>query len=108
MLDRVDFQFLLDQLDRGDILVAESGTGLPTIHQIPGAQHLGFGYFQAQVGGCSVQFEGGGAMQRTPGGSGWCFLVRRGNLDDFPYNRDGVRACLQDLIRDGNPNASRA
>lgn len=93
-----DLQFLLDRLDEGDVLVASSDFGLPTIHSIPNARHIGFGYFTAEVNGCQVEFEGGGALQRTPNGHGWCFLRQRGDGEGFAYDRDAAISELQARI----------
>jgi hypothetical protein len=41
-----DVHFLLDRLEEGPILVADSSLGIPTIHDLEGARHCGCGLFE--------------------------------------------------------------
>ena len=54
-------------LERGHgIATAQDIPELANIHDIPNAEHLGFGLFVGQVDGIKVEFNAGGAMTRTP------------------------------------------
>lgn len=86
-----DVAFLLTQLDLGPVLVADDALGLPTIHDFPNADHLGYGLFRVQGTGYTLYFDGGNTMRRTPSGKGWTQLDIQG---DYPYDLDGARAAL--------------
>ena len=71
-----DVRFLLNALEEGPILVADTNLGIPTIHSDFGAEveHRGFGLMEVKGGGYGLSFDAGGAMQRTPSGKGWTRL----------------------------------
>jgi hypothetical protein len=79
-------QELIDTLKSGTQVLTARDIGIGTIHGIPGARHLGFGYFKAtNASGESIEFEGGGAMRRTQICEGvtlsWCPVT--GDTDAF-------------------------
>ncbi len=92
-----DITFLLDKLDKGYfVLVADPALEIPTIHSIEGVEHMGYGVFRATTADYEINFCGGGALERTPGGQGWTAInVSRGV---FPYDTDQVRRVLQDWL----------
>jgi len=92
---REDLEYLLAELDKGPLAVADPSLGVPTIHEIRGARHLGYGYFLAETPDYKVSFDAGGAMSRTPSGNGW---TRLGITGRYPYDADQVRATLQAAI----------
>lgn len=98
-----DVEFLLNTIDDiGPVLVGGSGSylGIPTIHDIKGARHLGYGFFEAEVEGVKVSFDAGGAMMRTPSGRGWTAL--RGPYGvEIPasiWNEEEVVATLESYL----------
>ena len=92
-----DIRCLLDALDHSDVFVADSALGIPVIHEIRGARHLGMGVFEAETPDYVVRFLAGHAMRRTPNEMGWTGLtVERGA---YPYDRDAVRARLEEWLR---------
>ena len=66
-----DIEYLLDELDKGPILVADTKLDIPTIHDFRGIQHLGFGLMKVEMPDCTILFDAGGAMRRTPSGQSW-------------------------------------
>jgi hypothetical protein len=92
-----DFQLLIDLVANGRmVLVADTSLGLPTIHDFSGAEHIGFGYFTATNPQYTVDFEGGGAMSRTPSGKGYsCAKVVKGT---FEYPTEDVLDKLEALM----------
>ena len=96
-----DIRYLLERLDAGPLLVADSRLGLPTIHDIRGAEHLGFGLFRARTAAYKLTFDAGGAMRRTPSGRGWTYLHIDG---DYAYDTEVVRARLEDWLVTGAPS----
>jgi hypothetical protein len=104
-----DVRCLLEALDRGTmVFVADHELGIPIVHQIRGARHLGMGVFEATTADYTVRFLGGSAMRRTPNEKGWSHLtVERGT---YPYDRDAVRARLEAWLRiaeQGEPEPKR-
>lgn len=95
-----DIRFLLDQLDSGPLLVGDTQLGIPTIHDWPEAEHLGFGLFRVLLGEATLHFDGGGAMSRTPSEKGWCRLQIEG---DFAYPFEEVRATLSKYLDTEQP-----
>lgn len=92
-----DLRCLLDALDHSDVFVADSALGVPVIHEIRGARHLGMGVFEAETPDYVVRFLAGHAMRRTPNEMGWTGLtVERGS---YPYDRNAVRARLEGWLR---------
>jgi hypothetical protein len=100
---REDIEFLLEKhdelvenythpLQRKRLLVADTDLGIPTIHDIRGAEHLWMGMFLAETDTYKINFDGGGAMQRSPSGKGWCAAVIEG---EYAYDDQGVRDTLQ-------------
>ncbi|MCB9136589.1 MAG: DUF2958 domain-containing protein [Anaerolineales bacterium] len=87
-----DLAFLHTQLELGPILVADAALGFPTIHEVPNADHLGYGLFRAVGDGYTLYFDGGGAMRRTPSGKGWTQLDIQG---EYPYDLKAARAILE-------------
>jgi hypothetical protein len=101
-----DFKFLRERLGERPILVADGGKlGIPTIHD-PGlrnARHIGYGYFTCETPEYTVDFEGGGALRRTPSENAWCFLtIKKGT---YPYDEEAVRKKLDEWIRLATPQA---
>jgi hypothetical protein len=104
-----DVRCLLEALDRGTmVFVADHELGIPIVHQIRGARHLGMGVFEATTAEYTVRFLGGSAMRRTPNEKGWSHLtVEKGA---YPYDRDAVRAKLEAWLRiaeQGEPEPKR-
>jgi hypothetical protein len=92
-----DFQLLIDLVSNGKmVLVADTSLGIPTIHSIPGARHIGFGYFEASNPQYTLEFEGGGAMARTPSGNG--YSVAHVTAGTFEYPTDEVLETLEKLM----------
>jgi len=83
-----DIQFLLEMLEESLILIADNELGIPTIHDNFGAEtrHLGFGFMQVNGGEYCLQFDAGGAMQRTPSGNGWTKLSIEGQYEGYDAN----------------------
>ena len=77
-----DVRFLLNVLEEGPILVADTKLGIPTIHNNFGAEveHCGFGLMEVKGDGYGLSFDAGGAMQRTPSGKGSDAAVHRGHI----------------------------
>jgi hypothetical protein len=82
-----DIRFLLEKLAEGPILVAESGLGIPTIHDNFGAEtrHLGFGLMQVAGDRYTLRFDAGGAMQHSPSGKSWTRLIIEGQYNGYDY-----------------------
>jgi hypothetical protein len=93
-----DIRFLLDKLAEGPILVAESGLGIPTIHEDFGAEtrHLGFGLMQVTGDGYTLRFDAGGAMQHTPASKSWTRLSIKGQYNGYDCNT--VRQTLSSWL----------
>jgi len=96
-----DLAFLLAQLELGPILVADAALGFPTIHDVPNADHLGYGLFRATGEGYTLYFDGGGAMRKTPSGKGWTSLDMQG---EYPYDLDAARAILERFLASSLPS----
>lgn len=86
-----DIRFLLEKLEEGPLLVADTRLGIPTIHDWKASEHLGFGLFRVQVEGATLHFDGGGALARTPSGKGWCSLRIEGS---YAYDMANIRKAL--------------
>lgn len=98
---RNDAKFLLEKLNNGmRVLVASSKIGLPTIHEIPHARHLGMGLFRADDGDYVVYFDAGGAMDHTPDGASYTILTVESGT--YPYDFDAAKAALESVIANGN------
>jgi hypothetical protein len=95
-----DIRFLLEQLEAGPLLVGDPQLGIPTIHDWPEAEHLGFGLFRVMLGEATLHFDGGGAMARTPSEKGWCRLQIEG---DYVYPYEKVRATLSKYLHAEQP-----
>jgi hypothetical protein len=93
-----DIRFLLEKLEEGPLLVADTELGIPTIHDWKASKHLGFGLFRVQVEGATLHFNGGGAMARTPSGKGWCSLRSQGS---YAYDMANVRKALVAYLDSG-------
>lgn len=101
-----DYRFLLDKIENGAIvLLAEPEIGLPTIHDVTGAEHVGMGVFKVSNTGLEATFTAGGAMETTPSGRPYTTLnVSRGA---FTYDRATILAKLREKLADKvTPNAS--
>lgn len=92
-----DIRFLLNVLEEGPILVADTELGIPTIHGDFGAEVVqrGFGLMSVQGLGYKLDFDAGGAMQRTPSGKGWTRLYIEGK---YPYDVVEVRKMLTTFL----------
>jgi len=102
MFTKADIQHLITKVQDGRIvLVADHTLGLPTIHGIRGAEHIGFGCFIASNPDFKVSFDGGGAMYHTsPSRISYTFVhVDRGT---FPYDRDEVLNTLNTLLENAS------
>ena len=88
-----DVHFLVGELDKGPLLVADTNLGIPTIHSSFGAEvtHCGFGLMRVRTKDYELSFDAGGAMQRTPSGKGWTRLIIDGKYD---YDTQSVRDKL--------------
>ncbi len=95
-----DIQHLLEQVETKQVLVADSALGLPTIHDFPGARHLGMGVFTHKTPDYTILYDAGASMGRTPSGQGWTGV--RVEEGEFPYDFDGVRATLQGYLDNGH------
>ena len=60
------FNAIRETLDAGTcIAIASADMGIITIHDIPNASHMGFGFFKGSTdSGLEIQFDAGGAMRR--------------------------------------------
>jgi hypothetical protein len=93
-----DIEFLKEKVDEGAmVLVADSNLGIPTIHDMRGAVHCGFGVFVIKRPGFKASFCGGGAMGRTPSGRGWTVLSVDIGTHDYPF--DDVRKKLESYLQ---------
>ena len=94
-----DVRFLLNVLEEGPILVADTKLGIPTIHNNFGAEveHCGFGLMEVKGDGYGLSFDAGGAMQRTPSGKGWTRLYIEGT---YVYETSTVREKLLAYLPD--------
>lgn len=92
-----DAAFLLEKIEKGQkVLLAATEFGLPTIHGIQGARHIGYGVFQVDTGAYKITFDAGTMMQSTPGGQHYTIAsVERG---EFPYDKDKYVATLKGLL----------
>jgi hypothetical protein len=92
-----DIRFLLEKLETGPLLVADTKLGIPTIHSHFGAEaeHCGFGLFKVKGAGFTLHFDAGGAMERTPSGKGWTRLQIDG---DFTFDTGAVKAKLEEYL----------
>lgn len=95
-----DIRFLLNVLEEGPVLVADTDLGIPTIHTNFGAEvvHCGYGLMKAEGMGYKLTFDAGGAMQRTPSGKGWTRLTIDGK---YPYDTRSVREILEAYLPKG-------
>jgi hypothetical protein len=103
-----DIRFLLERLAEGPLLVAESGVGIPTIHESFGAEvhHLGFGLMQVEGDGYILRFDAGGAMQDTPSGKSWTRLTIEGQYSG--YDPNAVRQTLSGwLLPESEPEETQ-
>jgi hypothetical protein len=92
-----DIRFLLNVLEDGPILVADTKLGIPTIHEDFGAEvvHCGFGVMKAEGQDFKIFFDAGGGMERTPSGKGWTRLTVEGKTTGpFIYDKVAVRNKL--------------
>lgn len=102
---REDVEFILAEIEKGRIvLVGDTDLGIHTIHGIAGARHLGFGTFKASTQDFEITFDGGGAMQRTPGGQS--YTIAHVNRGTFPYDRDKYVARLKEWLARTGPKAA--
>jgi hypothetical protein len=96
-----DIRFLLNVLEDGPILVADTKLGIPTIHEDFGAEvvHCGFGVMKAEGPGFKITFDAGGGMERTPSGKGWTRLTVEGKTPGpFNYDKAAVRKKLMSYL----------
>ena len=96
-----DIRFLLNVLEAGPILVADTHLGIPTIHDDFGAEvvHCGFGVMKAEGPGFKIFFDAGGGMERTPSGKGWTRLTVEGKTPGpFIYDKAAVHNKLMSYL----------
>ncbi len=96
-----DIRFLLNVLEDGPILVADTRLGIPTIHEDFGAEvvHCGFGVMKAEGPGFKIFFDAGGGMEHTPSGKGWTHLTVEGKTTGpFVYDKAAVRNKLMSYL----------
>ena len=109
-MDVVEAYAAMLQVLEDGALVATAGeinADIPTIdnfkHTFDGHQvkHLGFGCFKIKVGHGHVTFDGGGAMHRVYGASGWLFSWTTVNYrpSDCPIIQDYLTDCGFDRDR---------
>ena len=77
-------------LERGPILTTID-IGIPTIHDLSGCRHLGFGMFELRTADYTLTWDAGSALLRTPSGKGYTYLSIKG---DYPYDSEAVRTKL--------------
>jgi Family of unknown function (DUF6876) len=96
-----DIHFLLDELENGPLLVADTTLGIPTIHSAFGAEveHCGFGLMRVRTSAFTLHFDAGGAMARTPSGKGWTRLSIEGSYD---YDSGAVHEKLLSYLPEDN------
>lgn len=92
-----DVRFLLKELEQGRFpLLGSSEIGIPTIHDLRGAEHIGEGVFRVRTPDFEGIFEGGGAMNRLPGGKAFTNLaIHRGTP---PYDVEAAKAKLMEYL----------
>jgi hypothetical protein len=97
-----DIRFLLEKLEAGPLLVADTQLGIQTIHSRFGAEavHCGFGLFKVKGAGFTLHFDAGGAMERTPSGKGWTRLQIDG---EFTFDSGAVKAKLEEYLQTAAP-----
>jgi hypothetical protein len=96
-----DIRFLLNVLEDGPILVADTKLGIPTIHEDFGAEvvHCGFGVMKAEGPGFKIVFDAGGGMERSPSGKGWTRLTVEGKTPaSIIYDEAAVRNKLMSYL----------
>lgn len=96
-----DIRFLLNVLEVGPILVADTRLGIPTIHEDFGAEIVlcEYGVMKAEGPGFKIFFDAGGGMERTPSGKGWTRLTVEGKITGpFVYNKAAVRNKLMSYL----------
>ena len=106
------YQVLLDKVNSGTAILTAGKIhdNIPTIHDIGHSlpidsnskvEHMGFGYFIAEVNGDSITFDGGGAMNNLVDSNGdnilsWCVLgANSGQLESMGYNLESVKSALE-------------
>jgi hypothetical protein len=76
------------------VFIADQSLGIPTIHDQPQAEHLGFGVFRAQTAEYAINWQAGSSMNRlVMNGESWTeVLVEWGS---FPYDKTQVIETLE-------------
>ena len=100
-----DAAHLLDLVEKGVIvLLADASIGLPTIHDIKGADHIGFGVFKISNAEYEGTFTAGGAMSATPSGKHYTtFSLSRGTAPF--WDKDAAVAVLRRMAGLTEPQA---
>jgi len=97
-IDAQDIRELIKIVDEGKpILTAgKYAPRIPTIHEIKGAEHLGFGLFKAHLpGGGEVDFDAGGMMRRL---NTLSYTTFRGDTQKWGYKLPQVKKELEGLL----------
>lgn len=99
-----DYAFLAEKVKSGRvILLSDRSLGLPTIHDMPGAEHLGVGLFQFQMNGKTFNFDGGSMMQATPSGQPYTIVTgaKAEDLKDLDFwNKEQILGILEPKAAD--------
>jgi len=100
---REDVQEILSKIEDGQIiLLAQQLPGIPTIHGVKGANHLGFGVFNVTTPEYEGTFDAGSAMSATAGGKSFtAFSLKRGSPPW--WNRGEVESSLRGMLGKGGP-----
>lgn len=88
------------------VLIADEELGIPTIHDQPHPEHMGFGTFCSQTAEYAVNWDAGGSMNRLLNGQGWTDVhVEWGT---FPYDKTRVTQTLERWITEfsGTPDSA--
>jgi len=92
---------MLEEVKNGRAVLTAGNIGIPTIHNIKGARHCGFGFFEATLpNGDTINFDAGGAMNQAPEPIyGWTYL--RGDAKDWGYPYEQVIKRLTNILKEG-------
>jgi len=101
VLFRETIKKLLEEVKKGNAVLTAGNIGIPTIHDIKDARHLGFGLFEATLpNGNTIDFDAGGAMHQAPKPIyGWTYL--RGDAKGWGYPYEKVIQRLTEILEKG-------
>jgi predicted RNA methylase len=75
------------------VLIADEDLGIPTIHDQPQPEHMGFGTFRSQTAEYAINWDAGGSMNRLLNGQGWTDVHVEWGA--FPYDQACVTQTLE-------------